>query len=426
MNHHALLVDFGASRIKSALIRLDDGLVRSKYFSQGSSFFGPKINSKFFADALIEHLTHASATAKVVAIMICCEMHGFARRDASDLTTREYVSWRHSSENAGNIVSDLEARGFKRLTGIRPRSGLPVVTMLADYHLRAAILNGEEIISFLPDEICRLLGHSNNTVHASLAHASGLFTRDNEPLASFGLDEFHWPRASSDDLEKIGHVTFDGRNIPCFGGYGDLQASVAGIQPDKQDWIINLGTGSQIISFIEPALDAFELRQYFQNLSAHCVTHIPAGRALNVWARFFQEVRGDTNPDYFWWMLRSASLQISKANMPAFDLAVFHGAFGYGGGGTMSNIHEDHFGPPQLFAGLLNSFLTQYLDILSKADPKMERPISIAGKMATTMPIIKDWFEAFWNAPVTIQQETPEPTMACMAELAINGLQDRL
>ena len=74
----------------------------------------------------------------------------------------------------------------------------------------------------------------------SLAHASGLFTRDNEPLAGFGLDEFQWPTASSDDLEKIGHVTFEGRNIPCFGGYGDLQASVAGIQPDKQDWIINL------------------------------------------------------------------------------------------------------------------------------------------------------------------------------------------
>ena len=48
MNHHALLVDFGASRIKSALIRLDDGLVRSKYFSQGSSYLGPKITSKFF------------------------------------------------------------------------------------------------------------------------------------------------------------------------------------------------------------------------------------------------------------------------------------------------------------------------------------------------------------------------------------------
>ena len=166
MNHHALLVDFGASRIKSALIRLDDGSVRSKYFSQGSSYLGPKITSTFFADALIEHLTSASATATVAAIMICCEMHGFARKNASDLAAREYVSWRHSSENAGDIVSHLEAQGFKSLTGMRPRSGLPVVTMLADYDMRTSILNGEETISFLPDEICRLLGHSNNIAHA--------------------------------------------------------------------------------------------------------------------------------------------------------------------------------------------------------------------------------------------------------------------
>ena len=234
---------------------------------------------------------------------------------------------------------------------MRPRSGLPVVTMLADYDLRAGILNGEETISFLPDEICRLLGHSNNIVHASLAHASGLFTRDNEPLAGFGLDEFQWPNASSDDLEKS--VTSHLKT-----GISPVLAAMETCKrlcwhPAQQtDWIINLGTGSQIISFIDPAEDAFELRQYFQNVSVHCVTHIPAGRALNAWARFFQEVRDETNPDYFWQMLRSAGLKFSPAKMPAFDLAVFHEAFGYDGGGTISNIHEDHFGPPQLFAGL--------------------------------------------------------------------------
>ena len=120
-------------------------------------------------------------------------MHGFARKNASDLTAHEYVSWRHSSENASDIVSHLEAQGFKSLTGMHPRSGLPAVTMLADYELRAGTLNGKETISFLPDEICRLLGHSNNVVHASLAHASGLFNRCNEPLAAFGLDKFQWP-----------------------------------------------------------------------------------------------------------------------------------------------------------------------------------------------------------------------------------------
>ena len=158
-------------------------------------------------------------------------MHGFARKSASDLASREYVSWRYSSKNADDIVYRLETQGFKGLTGMHPRSGLPAITMLAEKNLRTTASIGEETISFLPDEICRLLGHSNNVVHKSLAHSSGLFTKYNEPLSAFGLDEFQWPNSTSADLEEIGHINFEGRNIPCFGGYGDLQASVAGITP---------------------------------------------------------------------------------------------------------------------------------------------------------------------------------------------------
>ena len=163
---------------------------------------------------------------------------------------------------------------------------------------------------------------------------------------------------------------------------------------NKQDWIINLGTGSQIISFVEPAEDAFELRQYFQNVTVHCVTHIPAGRALNVWARFFQLVRDETNPDYFWRMLRSAGPQISPAKMPAFDLAVFHEAFGYDGGGKISNIHEDHFGPPQLFAGLLNSFLTQHSIFFQMLIRIWNDPFLLR-EYGHQDAVIKDRFEAY-------------------------------
>ena len=73
--------------------------------------------------------------------------------------------------------------------------------------------------------------------------------------------------------------------------------------------------------------------------------------------------------------------------------------------------------------GLLNSFLTQYLDILSNADPNMERPISL--RNWPPMPVIKDWFEAL-GTHLSQSRRNTRPTMACMAELAINGLQERL
>ena len=173
-------------------------------------------------------------------------------------------------------------------------------------------------------------------------------------------------------------------------------------------------------------MNAFELRQHFQDTSLYCVTHIPAGRALNLWAKFFQNVRGETNPNYFWHMLNSVSLQVAPADTPNFNLAVFREAFGYHNGGTISGIHESQFGPTHFFAGLLDSFLGQYLDLLLEVDPEMTRPISIAGNMATKIPNIKEWFSSSWNAPVTIQQGIANPTLACMSKLAINGLQDRI
>ena len=265
--------------------------------------------------------------------------------------------------------------------------------MLAELEKNISSLCEKEVITFIPDEICRLLGHSNNIVHASLAHASGLFTLENKKLKAFGLDRFDWPEASTDDLVEIGHIKLDGHSIPCFGGYGDLQASVAGISPNKQHWIVNLGTGSQIISFIDPVVESFELRRYFQEKSLYCISHIPAGRALNVWAKFFQQVRDDATQSYFWNMLQSSDLRDLSSDLPTMNLAVFQEAFGYEDGGNVANIQEDHFSPKIFFSGMLHSFLGQYIKILADIDLNKERPISIAGKMATELPIIKEFFD---------------------------------
>ena len=112
MTYHALLIDFGASRIKSILIRLDDGAIQSQYFSQGSSHFGKKISSIFFANSLVEHLRQAYKIAKVAAIMMCCEMHGFVR-PSNNSSEREYISWRYSSPNQDLTISTLEEKGLK-------------------------------------------------------------------------------------------------------------------------------------------------------------------------------------------------------------------------------------------------------------------------------------------------------------------------
>ena len=249
MSFNALLIDFGASRIKSALFYSDKGSYEVNHVSAGSSFIGPIVPITFFTNALTEHLK-CSTSNKISAIIICCEMHGFARSKHSEASEKEYVSWRYSALNDAEAFDQLNDFDYRALTGLHPRCGLPAVNLLAERGEFKQKRLRDNRISFLPDEICRQLGHSNNIAHVSLAHSSGLYSRNQKPIHNFGLDKFSIPSISTDDLVEIGHVNFEEEKIPCFGGYGDLQASVHGASPTDSDWIINLGTGSQIISLI--------------------------------------------------------------------------------------------------------------------------------------------------------------------------------
>lgn len=417
MNRHVLLVDFGATRIKSALLDVNEESYKVNHVSTGSSSIGPIVPTSFFANALLDHIEN-TAQAQIGAILICCEMHGFTRPSSIDPNEREYVSWRYSTAGHNATIKNLNELNYRNVTGLRPRSGLPAVTLLAE---NSALHNknpGEKGISFLPDEICRQLGRSNNFAHVTLAHSSGLYTKNNDPISGFGLDEISAPVVATDDLVELGYVKAAGKNIPCFGGYGDLQASVYGASPEARDWVINLGTGSQLISQAPTRGRDFELRKYFHQREISCVTHIPAGRALTVFADFFQEVRQEQSADYFWNMLASVDPFALPKEAPVFDLAVFREAHGYENGGKIHRLHEDAFDARHFFAGLLNSFLNQYLRLLSTEDPERERKLLLAGNMARSCPNIKKWFEIHWSAPVSLTSGAPDPTLDCMAKFA--------
>ncbi len=418
MSFNALLIDFGASRIKSALFDSDKGSYEVNHVSAGSSFVGPIVPITFFANALLEHLK-SSTPNKISAIIMCCEMHGFARSKYLDPGEKEYVSWRYSALNDAEVFDQLNDFDYRELTGLHPRCGLPAVNLLAERGEFKQKRLRDNRISFLPDEICRQLGHSNNIAHVSLAHSSGLYSRNQKPIHNFGLDQFSIPSISTDDLVEIGHVNFEEEKIPCFGGYGDLQASVHGASPTDSDWIINLGTGSQIISLVPTHSQEFEIRKYFNQKEISCVTHIPAGRALNVFANFFREVREEKSVEYFWNKLASVDPRTLANDAPNFDLAVFREAHGFKNGGAICQIYENAFGAKHFFEGLLNSFLEQYLSLLTTENPQKSRNLLIAGSMAKNLPSIKNWFDIYWDSPVRLASGSADPTFDCMASFAL-------
>jgi hypothetical protein len=417
MNKNVLLIDFGASRIKSAYLLHSQEALLKNHDSLGSASIGHKCSTKFFVASMIEHLRIAEKIAPVEAIMICAEMHGYATCDNSSGLPGEYVSWRYSSRNDTNNIAMLNNNGFFEMTGMKAKAGLPVVNILSD----SKIVSGNERvadIAFIPDSICRLMGESYHKVHASLAHASGLYTKDNEQLRDFGLPKLNCPIASDEDDVCIGVIKFQNRTIPCYGGYGDLQVSVMGVQPEKDQWIINLGTGSQIISLASVNNNKFEKRAYFNQKLIDCITHIPAGRALNIFANLFSEIRGETTSDHFWQIMKNMKILGEIDDLPVFDLAIFPQAFEFFDGGLITNIKEQHFDLNGFCVGLMNSFVEQYIRLLKSSDNDSRRPIILSGNMCQSIPIITEFFEKKWSSNISQFQKDIDPSILGLDYLA--------
>ena len=199
---------------------------------------------------------------------------------------------------------------------MRARRGLPIVTLITDGQTDGQHSEYLDEIDFLPNAICRRLGVNYNKTHSSLAHSSGFYTSENLRVLDYGLECLRFPDSSSDDLCKVGRVRHGGRNIDVFGGYGDLQASIFGECHQLDGWVINLGTGSQLIRTTPCQDTAFEVRKYFSNETIYCASHIPAGRALNAFAKFTRDLRQDDTDSYFWKKL-SVDLDTHSEKLPA-------------------------------------------------------------------------------------------------------------
>ena len=108
MSDKALLIDFGATRIKSATVELKTGKLTHNFVSNGSHQQGANIPVDFFCAQLVSHLNNVEQVNQVQAILFCCEMHGFVRYKNQDPSSGIYTSWRHSSDQDYDAINLLD------------------------------------------------------------------------------------------------------------------------------------------------------------------------------------------------------------------------------------------------------------------------------------------------------------------------------
>lgn len=397
-----LLVDFGASRIKAAVWSISKSqIINSIECESPTPHFGVdgevEINPEDYwsclektAGKLIE--VHSDITD----LWICSEMHGFLLYDnGKRVPISPYISWRDERASKSfdgesstyNQFGEEFRSNFLEETGLKFRIGLPFLTLA---HLKLRLTPNVRICT-LVDWILYRGGETNPKVHASLAAGTGLYS----------LKTKNWPNQISiptlpeisnihlspisKNKEPIGKIQLNDRPINVYGGIGDLQAAVLGAGfPNSAPLLINLGTGSQVIGIAKNVGVGVEFRpdaygEYFAALS-----HIPSGRALNVFAKFIDSCAVSSGGNSLFWEIFQSLTENEILGSPInVDLNVFEASWLYSGGGSISGISETGLSVKTLIGGLVKSWLSQYVFAMNLIDPsKVSKTFLVSGGLS--------------------------------------------
>lgn len=207
---------------------------------------------------------------------------------------------------------------------------------------------------------------SNNKNNKKHCLISGLFTDTTNYHVHPHHDGSQNPQYK---LDILGYID----NIPIYSSLGDTNCVIESLDLKKDEYVINIGTGSQVI---------------YKNNDIVIKKFIPAGRTFLVYDNFFKSCKLN-----FFKMLNDITPeQVYNSNLD-IDLNLFKQAFDYTGGGSISNIQEDNFTINNLLASILRNFVLQYKQFITD-ESKIN--IILVGGIPKKISILKTLFEFYY------------------------------
>ena len=405
-----LLIDFGTSSTKASLVDLDSGAFSHvQRYPAIANAAAPAGHYEIPPDAIRQRFLDICSDywriAAFQGITLAAEMHGFVALDGDNKPLTDYISWKDErsvqsidDKDTFSLVGNALGPRFKEIVGMQPRPGFPLLNLT--HLLRTTSLPPDARIVSLPGWLALCSGDSLHCGHPTTLAAMTFYdVHSNQPSSdllalvrdltgqTFLLDE------AAGDGAVSGYLHIDDKKIPIFVGVGDHQCSVLGACNTPLETIsLNLGTGSQVGRINAPIdRDDIELRPYFGGDKLAAVTHLPAGRALNDYLGFLDEVArasGAPDPD-FWSVLADLEEdEVIQAKLD-FNLSTFQSARHYRDGGHIARIEEGALTLRHYLASLLKSFATQYLEIIDLLDPQRQaQRCVLSGGIAQNLPLL--------------------------------------
>lgn len=396
-------IDIGASYIKGAVLDLEERKLKKVIREPFPGFLGGLPDGRrevscraieAVVDCVMDGL-HRSAEA-IDRILISNQMHGFVLCNEHGESCGHFVSWQDKrtlqGETGKSYYESLRARvpgDYLASIGNELKPGHPNV-VLAWLRSQGLLPKGAVACS-LGDYIASKITGAYPVTDPTNAAGMGLLDVRrgvwHEGLLDFlGIRDLRLPEIRSvlDEGVKAGCVRVQ-------APVGDQQASLVGCGLQPRELSVNIATGSQVaIIADECSLGTYQSRPFFDGRYLKTVTHIPAGRALNVLMRLFAEclvARGVNDTEWMWdYVLKEANLSTPMGlNV---DLSFFPCVTG--AKGCISGLCEENMSIGMIFRATLESMADNYARFSSLIDsPRTAERIAFSGGIASKVPLLR-------------------------------------
>ncbi|MEZ6065408.1 MAG: hypothetical protein R3B90_06790 [Planctomycetaceae bacterium] len=215
-----------------------------------------------------------------------------------------------------------------------------------------------------------------------------------EAIQRAGLSQLRWPQLAGRTFEPFGDFTHRGRGIPCYPAVGDHQAALLGTGLRLGELSVNVSTGSQVSRIVRAyRAGDYQVRPWFDGDWLSTLTHLPAGRSLNVLVDLLTELSRESGQVIAdpWPII--ARLAEAEAGGLEADLAFFAGPMGERG--SIRNIGVTNLTVGSLFRAAFDNMADNYRRCADRLCPEgVEGRGVLSGGLVQRLPQLRRLIEA--------------------------------
>jgi sugar (pentulose or hexulose) kinase len=414
-------IDIGTSYIKGAILDLETCRyqhVRRVPFPDPLSFQEQSFRCEFNAQLILDAVTRmigqlAESDPASDGIVMCTQMASLVLVDKSGTPVSHVIGWRDQRAalpypSGGTYHDALRAR-LRPEERIELGNELPVGSpaCFLFWLQEHGLLTHGAIPVTLADFICSSICKSPPTVDATNALAYGLFHLSRrawhaDVIERLGLDHLSWPAIVSDGA-TVGHAKIGGRELPCYAAVGDYQCALVGSMLQPGEISLNISTGSQVSRLtqrLEPG--DYQTRPFFEGTFVNTLSHLPAGRALNILVDLLTEIPrhascalGDP-----WQYIAEASAAAEDSDL-SIKTSFFPGPCG--SRGSIANISERNLTVGTLFRSAFRDMAANYYDCASRIWPDRSwSNLVISGGLGRKLPLLREMIRERFQSDIRI------------------------